>query len=102
MSLIPMRKPCEVSWRFTASESPEFINRSCCGSGVKVAWVESTGLAGACDFPFFVINAKLTYSVPTVEAQVELSTVPVTGSSARLSTFNAAHHFVGSQLIPAG
>ena len=80
----------------SCSRSPEFMNRSCFGSGVKVARVESSGFAGACATPFFVTNANWKVSMPTLAAQVAFCRVPATGSSSRLKTFSAAHHLVGS------
>src|SRR5579872_586198 len=102
-SLMAARSPFPVSLSDTFRLSPEFMNRSLAGSGVNVAVVESTGFGGAVGWPFLVRNAKLKYSSPpTCAAQVEFSTVPATGSSARLNMFIAAHHFVGSQpLAPA-
>src|SRR6266849_5233613 len=97
-------KPCAVSCIVTANLSPEFMNRSALGSGVKVLRVEFTGLGGefGCGVPFFVMKAKLTYSTPVVAAHVEFSDWPVTGFCERLSMLRAAHHLVGSQLSPAG
>src|SRR5215469_7268965 len=94
--------PFTVSRMATVSLSPEFMNRSLAESGVKVASVESTGLAGAWETPFLVMNAKFTYSMPVIDAQVELSCVPVFRFCDRLSMFSAAHHLVASQLLPAG
>src|SRR5256712_8312784 len=96
-SLMTTRTPFEVSANETFSRSPELMNRSLFGSGVKVVSVESTGLAGACDRPFMVMNAKFTYSMPTRLAQVEFWKVPLTGSSDRPKMAIAAHHLVGSQ-----
>src|SRR5262249_18593958 len=73
------------------------MNRSFCGSGVNVAMVDWTGLAGAVVRPSLVTNAKLTYSRPVTAAHVAFRVVPLTGSSARLSMVIAAHHFVASQ-----
>ena len=64
---------------------------------MNVAFVESIGLAGACDFPFLVMKAKLRYSSPALARQVGLFALPVTGLSDRLSMFIAAHHWVGLQ-----
>src|SRR5690242_15629940 len=89
--------PWGVSWRVTLSRSPEFMNRSCRGSGVNVAVVDWTGFGTAVGRPFLVMNAKLTYSRPVLAWQVGFKTVPLTGSSARLKMFIAAHHRVGSQ-----
>src|SRR5262249_24429545 len=89
--------PSGVSRRDTLNRSPEFMNRSFCGSGVNVARVDSTGLGGAVGRPFLVTNAKLTYSRPVRAAHVGFRVVPLTGSSARLEMVIAAHHFVASQ-----
>src|SRR5579885_3012440 len=94
--------PLAVSCRSTANWSPEFMNKSFVGSAVKVASVDCTGLAGACETPFLVMKAKFTGSMPTCARQVALLVCPVTGFCERLSMFNAAHHCVGSQLTPAG
>src|SRR5690242_17066970 len=104
LSLMTICRPCAVSCRVTISLSPEFINRSADGLGVKVARVELTGLGGAPTggTPLNVMKAKLTYSTPVTAAQVGFSWVPATGSCERLSMLSAAHHFVGSQLLPAG
>src|SRR3974390_3071249 len=96
-SLMVARSPFGVSPRETLRLSPEFMNRSLAGSGVNVAVVDSPGLAGAVVRPSLVRNAKLTYSRPVTAAQVEFRVVPLTGSSARLKIFMAAHHLVGSQ-----
>src|SRR6266581_4890384 len=101
-SLMTICRPCAVSCMVSASLSPEFMNRSALGLGVKVFRVEFTGLGGEPGWgcPLFVIKAKLTYSTPVLAAQVEFRNWPVTGFSEMLSMFSAAHHFVGSQLIP--
>src|SRR6185437_836788 len=91
------RSPSGVSCRRTVRLSPEFIRKSLVRSGVNVARVDSSGFAGAWDWPFFVRNAKLTYSSPVLAAQVAFCVVPVTGFSARLKMFIAAHQRVGSQ-----
>src|SRR6516162_5514512 len=96
-SLMVARSPSGVSCMDTLMLSPEFISRSRFRSGVNVAVVESTGLAGAVVVPSLLRNAKLTYSRPVLAAQAEFRVVPLTGSSARLNTFIAAHHLVGSQ-----
>src|SRR5579859_21547 len=101
-SLMVVTRPLLLSCSVTFSRSPEFMNRSFVGSGVKVANVALTGLAGAWEVPLFVTNAKLTYSSPVMAAQVEFRVVPLTGSSDRLSMLSAAHHLVASQLFPAG
>src|SRR5438067_1317455 len=95
-------KPCAVSCRVTRSLSPEFMNRSALGSGVKVLMVESSGFGGefGCGTPFFVMKAKLTGSMPVSPAHAPA--VLVTGSSERLSMLSAAHHLCASQLVPAG
>src|SRR5260370_2068177 len=84
--------------------SPEFMNRSAAGLGVKVFMVALTGLGGepGCGCPLVVMNAKLTYSTPVLAAQVGFSDRFVTGFSERLSMFSAAHHWVAAQLFPAG
>src|SRR3954451_8646019 len=84
----------------TFSRSPEFMKRSFFGSGVKMVSVESIGFAGACATPFLVTNANWKVSMPTFAAQVGFCRVPATGSSRRLNTFIAAHHFVGLH-VPA-
>src|SRR5579859_4770474 len=96
-SWMTARNPFGVSPMDTLMLSPEFISRSRLRSGVNVAVVESTGLAGAVVRPSLVRNAKLTYSRPVLPAQVAFRVVPLTGSSARLKMFIAAHHLVGSQ-----
>src|SRR5512146_2184826 len=93
------RSPCGVSPRDTWRLSPGFMNRSFFGSGVNVAVVDWTGFGGFVVRPFLVTNAKLTYSRPTLDAQVAFRVVPATGSSARLKMFIAAHHLVGSQAL---
>src|SRR5215467_562081 len=95
-SLMTACSPFGVSRRDTLRLSPEFMNRSFAGSGVKVATVDCTGFAGASVRPFLLMNAKLTYSSPVRAAQVGFRTVPLTGSWARLKMFIAAHHLVGS------
>src|SRR5947209_14422924 len=99
-----MRRPCAVSCMLVTIVSPGFMNRSCVRLGVKVAAVESTGLAGACERPLFVMKAKLTYSgePSTLFTHVGFCWVPLIGSCARLSMFSAAHHALASQLTPAG
>src|SRR5215471_13389332 len=84
--------PLGVSPSDTVMLSPEFISRSLARSGVNVAVVDSTGFAGDSVRPFRLRNAKLSYSMPVLAAQVELRMVPLTGSSARLKMFMAAHH----------
>src|SRR5215813_410384 len=101
-SLITTWNPPVVSCRRTVRVSPEFMNRSLAGSGVKVAKVAFTGLAGAWATPFLVMNAKFTYSIPVMAAQVGLSCWPVFMFCDRLSMFSAAHHCAAAQLLPAG
>src|SRR6266566_5696966 len=102
-SLTVATRPWRLSWRLTMSLSPEFMNRALVGSGVpdltKSNW---TGLAGPCGAPFRVRYAKFTYSRPPriAFAHVGLRTVPLTGSSARLSIVIATHQRVASQLKP--
>src|SRR6516162_7518293 len=97
-SLMTACTPFEVSWRDTARWSPELMNRSLLGSGVNVVRVDCTGFAGAWVTPFVVTNAKLSYSGLRILARhVLFWTVPVSGFSARLKMFIAAHHLVGSQ-----
>src|SRR5260370_40903728 len=95
-------RPFLLSCKLTISLSPEFMKRSLEPSGVKVARVALTGLAGAWEMPLVVTKAKLTYSRPVIAAHVGFSTVPATGPSDKLSTLSAAHHCVASQLLPAG
>ena len=78
-SLTTACNPIGVSRMDTLRLSPEFMNRSF-GSGVNVAVVDCTGLAGASVRPFLLRNAKLTYSMPVLAAQVEFSKVPAAGS----------------------
>src|SRR6266852_4420461 len=101
-SVTVVTNPLGLSRRPTTSWSPEPMNRSLLASGVKVAVVDCTGLAGACATPSLVRKAKLTYSTPTRFWQPWFKTVPLMGSSDRLSMFSAAHHWVASQLLPAG
>src|SRR5215468_7255416 len=101
-SLMTTWKPLDVSCSATVRVSPEFMNRSLAGSGVNVASVAFTGLAGAWATPFLVMNAKFTYSMPVWAAQVGLSCVPAFRFCDRLSMFSAAHHCVAAQLFPAG
>ena len=75
------------------------MKRSFFGSGVKVVSVESIGFAGAWDLPLLVTNANWKVSMPTFAAQVGFCRVPATGSSNRLNTFIAAHHWVGLQVL---
>ena len=58
-----------MSCSVTMSLSPEFMNRSADGLGVKVLIVELTGFGGepGCGTPLLVMNAKLTYSTPTID-----------------------------------
>src|SRR5579859_3761012 len=65
-------RPLVVSCMVTTIVSPEFMNRSAAGLGVKVLMVELTGLGGelGCGLPFLVMKAKLTYSRPVLAAQV--------------------------------
>src|SRR6516225_11268604 len=70
-SLMTACNPFGVSRMDTFRLSPEFMNRSFCGSGVNVAVVDWTGFAGASVRPFLLRNAKLTYSRPVLAAQVE-------------------------------
>jgi hypothetical protein len=100
-----------VSCISTVRVSPELMKRSLLGSGVKPtalgSAIRSFGFAGACETPFLVMNAKLTYSSPVCGRQVGLLFrlgLP-TGKlelRERLSMLSAAHHFVASQLSPAG
>src|SRR6266568_5165920 len=98
-SLMTACNPFGVSRMDTFRLSPEFMNRSRAGSGVNVAVVDCTGFGVAVGRPFLVRNAKLTYSMPVLAAQVLFRKVPATGSSARLKMFIAAHHLVGSQAL---
>src|SRR5512143_1280611 len=95
-------KPSAVSCISTTSVSPDCIIKSLVGSGVKVALVASTGLAGAWATPFLVINAKLTGSMPTEPRQAALLSTPVFWLLLKLSMLSAAHHLDGSQLSPGG
>jgi len=103
-SLIWTVNPLKVSNIPTSKRSPEFMKRSVLGFGVAVAGfvANATGFAGACELPFFVMNAKLTGSIPTVSRHGSLFTAPVLRSSDRLSMFSAAHQRVESQLSPGG
>src|SRR5260370_39865147 len=92
----------DVSCRSTVSVSPDCIIRSELGSGVKVARVESTGLAGAWATPLRVMNAKLTGSMPTVLRQDLLLASPVFWLLLNESMVKAAHHLICSQPLPAG
>src|SRR5215469_11527114 len=99
-SLMAARNPFAVSRMDTVMLSPEFMNRSLLGSGVNEVKVDCTGFAGAWETPFLVRNAKLTYSGLRILArQVSFWMVPVSGFSARLKMFIAAHHLVGSQVL---
>src|SRR5260370_13170847 len=100
-SLITTWKPADVSCKSTVSVSPDCIIRSALGSGVKVARVESTGLAGACATPLRVMNAKLTGSMPTELRQAALLSTPVFWLRLNQSIVSAAHHLLGSQPSPA-
>src|ERR1700730_5462119 len=95
-------RPCAVSCNVTVSLSPEFMKRSALGSGVKVVIVDCSGLGGefGCGTPLLVMKAKLTGSTPVSPTHAPF--VPVTGFCERLSMLSAAHHFVASQLLPAG
>ena len=103
-SLRPMKSPWAESCSVTVMRSPEFMKRSALGSGVNVWRVESTGLGGEFGWgrPFFVMNAKFTYSTPVRAAQVGFRSALVTALLERLSMLRAAHHFVASQLLPGG
>src|SRR5215472_5909492 len=76
-SLMTACNPFGVSRSDTFRASPEFMNRSFCGSGVNVAVVDSTGFGGDEVRPFLVTKAKLTYSSPVLAAQASFSTVPL-------------------------
>src|ERR1700730_15797210 len=95
-------RPCAVSCIVTVNLSPEFINRSEAGSGVKVLMVDCSGFGGelGCGTPLVVMKAKLTGSTPVRPTHAPF--VPATGFCERLSMLSAAHHFVASQLLPAG
>src|SRR5437870_2792928 len=95
-----VRSPCSVSWSVTLSRSPEFMKRDLAGSGVNLATLVVTGVAGAVALPDVVKNAKLMYSSPVSAAQASFCSAPVTGFSDSESTLSAAHHLVGSQLVP--
>jgi hypothetical protein len=71
-SLISMRNPCAVSCMVVTTVSPEFISRSLAGFARKVSLVASSGLTGPCGTPFFVMMAKLTYSMPAAAAHATL------------------------------
>src|SRR5215469_7026126 len=101
-SLIVILNPFEVSPMATVSVSPLWKSRSLVRFGVNVASVESTGLAGACETPFLVMNAKFTYSRPVTAAQVGFSCVPAFMFCDRLSMLSAAHQSFAEQLLPAG
>src|SRR4051812_27792356 len=94
------RTPSGVSWMRMRTLSPDRMNRSLCLFGVYVARVDWSWLAGACATPFFVTNANWNVSIPTCAWQVGFWSVPFTGSSRRLNTFMAAHHWFGLQ-VPA-
>src|SRR5690348_5012278 len=102
LSLMTICRPCAVSCKVTTSLSPEFMNRSADGLGVKVLTVESSGFGGepGCGWPLFVMKAKFTYSTPV--SPEHAPNVGPMGFSERLSMLSAAHHLVGSQLLPAG
>src|ERR1700693_6313267 len=86
-SLMTTWRPCAVSCRVTARLSPELMNRSLVGSGVKVASVLCSGLGGAWVLPFLVTKAKVKVSMPTLAAHVEFCRVPLTGFSSTLKMF---------------
>src|SRR6266487_5806352 len=88
----------------TVSWSPEFMNRSVAGFGVKVPVVWSSGPGGSCGAPLFVMNAKFAGSSPTVFRQAALLSVTgvVFWSRWRLKIAIAAHHLLASQLTPGG
>src|SRR5215469_6928354 len=95
-------KPLAVSFIVTEMWSPGFMNIT---SGLllgfpDVAGLKSSGFGGPIGLPDFVRNAKLTYSVPPRISfrQVEFKSVPLIGSSERLSMVSAAHQSTGSQL----
>src|SRR5438128_6444730 len=94
--------PSDVSCMATWIESPEFMNKSRFGSGVYVANVASTGLAGAWAAPLFVTNAKFTGSMPTWAKHAGLLAWPVFAFADRLSMVSAAHHWAASQESPGG
>src|ERR1039457_739473 len=94
-------RPAGVSCMEGASTSPGVMNRSCAGSGVKVAFVASTGLAGAWAVPLLVMNAKFTGSTPTEFRHAVLLFTPA-GFELQLSMFRAAHHCLAAQLTPGG
>src|ERR1700730_12626145 len=84
----------------SAMLSSELLNTSSLASCGKVVVVEASGLAGAWDWPFFVMNAKLTNSgEPIMLRQVLFCSWPVTGFCSRLKMFTAAHHLVASHVV---
>src|SRR5215469_12161616 len=64
-SLRSVRSPCAVSDIVIWTRSPGPMNRSRAGSGAPdVFGSKSRGLGGPVGTPFFVTNAKFTYSIP--------------------------------------
>src|SRR5205814_441717 len=97
--------PSVVSSISTVSLSPELMKRSVAGLGVNAAnggENTSSGAGEECGTPLFVMKAKLSGSKPTRFRQSSLFGAPVFWSRLRLKMFSAAHHFVASQLFPAG
>ncbi len=95
------RRPCEVSCILTLMRSPGRMNSTSGLVGLPdVAGSNCSGLGGPIGLPDRVRNAKFTYSVPPRIwlRHVGLISVPLIGSSDRLSMVIAAHQALGSQL----
>src|SRR6266571_6737624 len=99
-SLMFTVRPCALSPKLRLRLSPPFMKRSLDAFGVNVAAVASTGLAGAWAAPSLVMNAKLGYSTPVIDAHRVLRDWPVFWFWARLQMTIAAHHWCASQLMP--
>src|ERR671923_245817 len=92
-SSITTLSPSAVSNMVVRILSPEFMNRSVAGFGVKVATFAVRGPAGPWPavVPSLVTNAKLRYSTPPAIKfwQSVFSALPWIGSSDRLSMLSA-------------
>ena len=95
--------PAGVSCMSSRIVSPGLMKRSLLGSGVVAAKGGAKSVSGsgeACGTPLFVMNAKLTGSIPAFLRHcwfcVELSTC----EDVKLSIVSAAHHMTASQLTP--
>ena len=93
-SWITTWKPAGVSCMSRTIVSPGPMKRSFDGSTVDAANGEVKSVSGsgdACGTPLFVMNAKLTGSIPALFRHCEFWVVLSTCDSERLSMLSAAH-----------